>query len=94
MERLSESCCYNIETTRLFLNIAEDPVLKRETIRVVNSAKKEGLEAKEALRDWVYEWLAIKDNGTPNELRINIGSLWRIDWQSITNALRKDKPND
>ena len=94
MHPLRESCCYSTETTRLFLSIAEDPVLKREAIRVVNNTKKEELEAEEALRDWVYDWLEMKDNGAPNELRIHIGSLWRIDWQSITHALRKDKPND
>lgn len=89
--KLREDCCYKLETTRLFLNISEDPVLRHEAMRVVKNAKKKGLGDDEAIRDWVYEWLEIKDNGAPNELRINIGSLWRIDWRIITDALSKDK---
>jgi hypothetical protein len=38
--------------------------------------------------------LELEDMGRPNRLRMQIGSLWRIDWQGVCDALREEKLNE
>ena len=84
----------NMETTALFLAIASDPVLSREAIDTVAKATDDGGDSSESLKKWTEQLLELEDMGRPNRLRMQIGSLWRIDWQGVCEALREEKLNE
>ena len=84
----------NQETTSMFLSINKDLVLRREAIRVINNAAEKGRNSSKAIRNWSEQLLELEDMGRPNRLRMQIGSLWRIDWQGVCDALREEKLNE
>lgn len=75
------------ETTRVFLTIASDRVLAREAVETVAKAALDGADTSKAIKQWIEQLLALEDKGEPNEMRINIGSLWRVNWKRIASAL-------